>query len=358
MTDQPTQSPLGFAAVQPPIADHGGGLQDVAERYGIPVEAWLDLSTGISPWPYPLPAIADEAWTRLPDRGLVEATRAAAAACYGVGNSSFVVEGAGSQAILQALPWVVARTHVAIVGFTYAEHVRCWRAAGHEITEVDSIDDVAGARVVVLANPNNPNGRVIAPVRLEPLADRLGVSGGLLIVDEAFADVAPEISMASYAGRPGLCVLRSFGKFFGLAGIRLGFALGPPPLIAALEAFLGPWRASGPALEIGRHALADHAWIAERRQLLADAAQGLDGILAGANLPVVGGTSLYRLIATKRSAALHEALARRGILVRRFQARPHWLRFGLPGDEASWVRLEQALWDAAGDAASLPAEYR
>jgi cobalamin biosynthesis protein CobC len=211
------------------------------------------------------------------------------------------------------------------------------------VIETSEVDDLPDADVAVLVNPNNPDGRIIERARLTALADRLAASGGLLVVDEAFADVGPAISLAPQAGRHGLCVLRSFGKFFGLAGLRLGFALGPAPLIAALEAHLGPWPASGPALAVARQALSDRTWIVAARKTLAAAAKRLDEVLGEAGLRVAGGTILFRLVEDPRAAAIFEALGRRGILVRAFAAKQSWLRVGLPGDETSWTRLAAAL---------------
>lgn len=327
----------------PAIPDHGGQLQAATAAFGTPAEGWLDLSTGINPVPYPLPALAPDLWARLPDRDLFEAARRSALAYYGAPDGSGIVEAPGSQALIQALPRLVRPTRVAVVGFTYAEHERCWRAAGHRVVEVDGIEDVTGASVVVLVNPNNPDGRLFPAPQLISLAERMAAGGGLLVVDEAFADVMPEGSLAAFAGRPGLCILRSFGKFFGLAGLRLGYALAAPGLAAALEAHLGPWRVSGPALEIGRCAMEDAAWIEGTRARLTGAAARLDRLLAGAGLAILGGTALYRLADCPDAEALHGALARRGILVRRFPRRPRWLRFGLPADDAAAQRLKRAL---------------
>jgi cobalamin biosynthetic protein CobC len=150
-----------------------------------------------------------------------------------------------------------------VIGPTYGELSRCWRDAGRPVTVIAGIDAVPpDGRIVVLANPNNPDGRVIAPDRLLALAETLARRGGMLIVDEAFADCDPSASVSPAAGAPGLLVLRSFGKFFGLAGVRLGFALAQPGLAEDFRSALGPWPVSGPALAIGERALADDAWIA------------------------------------------------------------------------------------------------
>jgi cobalamin biosynthetic protein CobC len=196
----------------------------------------------------------------------------------------------------------------------------------------------------VLVNPNNPDGRVIAKSALLDLADRLNRRDGLLVIDEAFADLMPaEASLTDATERPNIVVLRSFGKFFGLAGLRLGFALAAPRLARRLQAQLGPWAVSGPAVEIGATALADTAWQDAMRVRLAEAAQRLDALLTGTGLTLVGGTSLYRLTQRADADALFDHLGRAGIVVRRFAKDAIRLRWGLPKDEAQWQRLMAAL---------------
>lgn len=341
----PVTGPGGVA----PVADHGGSLALAERRFGRPALPWIDLSTGINPWHYPLPPLPPECWTRLPDRDAFDALLAAAAACYGVPDARFLVAGPGSQSLIQCLPRLLPRGRVAVVGPTYAEHARCWRLAGHDVSEVAGLPDAGAAPehdVVVVVNPNNPDGRRVDPGLLRRLAAAMASTGGLLVVDEAFADVDPAISMAPDAGMPGLCVLRSFGKFYGLAGLRLGFALGPPELAGRIEDDLGPWAVPGPALSIGRAALEDRAWAEGMRADLGRAAARLDGLLAARGLEVVGGTSLYRLVRDRRAGKLYEAMARRGILARPFDARPDWLRFGLPPGEEAEARLAEALAEA------------
>ncbi|MBF0305846.1 MAG: aminotransferase class I/II-fold pyridoxal phosphate-dependent enzyme [Alphaproteobacteria bacterium] len=174
------------------------------------------------------------------------------------------------------------------------------------------------------------------------LAEALARRGGLLVVDEAFADVAPEVSVAGRVG-PGMVVLRSFGKFFGLAGLRLGFAIAPPPLALALRDMMGPWAVAGPAIAIGTRALADRKWMAVTRNRLAREALALDGLLGAAGMTVLGGTPLFRLVSAGRAWALYEYLGERGILVRPFAVSPRWLRFGLPPGAEGRDRLKRAL---------------
>ena len=342
----PSSASIANPAAEPASAglvrDHGGALDAAELRFGKPAGGWVDLSTGINPWPWRPGEVSAAAWNRLPDRAAYDRLRSAAARYFGALPDALMAA-PGSQALIQAVPRIVRRGHVAILGFTYAEHARCWRLAGHRVTVEESLEAAAGADCVIVTNPNNPDGRQVEPERLLKLSRTLAESGGLLVVDEAFADVTPDLSVAGEAGQPGLCVLRSFGKFFGLAGLRLGFALGTGELVRQLEEHLGPWAVAGPALEIGTSAMNDAGWITATRVRLTQVAGDLDGLLESHGLAVVGGTDLFRLARTPQAAALFEHLGRQGILVRSFDAKPDWLRFGLPPDAAAWERLRAAL---------------
>jgi cobalamin biosynthetic protein CobC len=350
---------------------HGGDAGAAERRFGRPKGGWLDLSTGINPHAFPLPRpaaqaaktkdrtrssppglsiltpsrLGDETWRRLPDRKAIAALARAAADCYGVTDPSLVVPAPGTQALIQWLPRLCPPGTVAVVGPTYAEHARCWRLAGHRVKNVAdlAVARASKARVVIAVNPNNPDGRRFAPKTLRALARALARRKGLLVVDESFADVAKDVSLAAFAGRPGLVVLRSFGKFFGLAGIRLGFALAPAPLAATLGDALGPWAVSGPAAAIGTAALRDRRWQARTRRRLAGDMKRLRALLQRNGLDIVGGTDLFVLTAHPKAGKLWEQLARRGILVRKFAGHARRLRFGLPERPREWRRLAHAL---------------
>ncbi len=333
-------------SLRDPVRDHGGDLAAAEALFGTPAEPWLDLSTGINPWPWPwpapLPMVSEAAWRRLPDTS-ASRLKAAAARRWGCPVAA-VAAAPGSQALIQVLPRLRRPGRVAVVSPTYAEHARCWARLGHDVVARPDIGAIADwAEVVVVVNPNNPDGRVARPEDLLSLAQALAGRGGWLVVDEAFADLAPRASVAFAAGRPGLVVLRSFGKFHGLAGLRLGFALSEPAVAAAIEDELGPWAVPGPALEIGAAALADTGWDDATRARLEGAAAGLDRILARHGLEVLGGTALFRLVRHPDAGSIHAALGRSGILVRAFAAWPDRLRFGLPCDETAIARLERAL---------------
>ena len=325
--------------IEPPI-EHGGDPAALEAVYGRPADGWLDLSTGINPEGYPLGDLPEADFRGLPPAGLMADLLAAARRFYGVPDGAAVVAAPGSQALIQWLPRLLPSGRVYIEKYTYNEHSPAWRAAGHEVLH-SCVQ--CGFRVVV--NPNNPDGRIVAPADLLARVR----SDGLLVVDEAFADAAPGHSVASRTGRPGLVVLRSLGKFFGLAGVRLGFALTDPALGARLATALGPWSVSTPAARLGLRALGDRAWIDATRRRLAERAAALDVLLLKAGFTVIGGTVLFRLVDSPRAPAVFERLARAGIAVRRFAGQPRRLRFGLPGQPADWARLEAALADAAAE---------
>jgi len=330
-------------AAEPPV-EHGGRLAAARQRFPHAPLPFYDLSTGINPQPYPLPPLPAEAFTRLPEPEALASLQATAATAYGVVDPALVVAGPGTQALINLLPLLRRRGSVAVLGPTYAEHAVAWRLAGHAVAEVTDGAALAAADVAVVVNPNNPDGRLLPVRELLALAGRLAARDGLLVVDEAFVDLlAPAASVAPVLPRDGLLVLRSFGKTYGLAGLRLGFALAAVPLADRLRRALGPWAVSGPAIAAGCVALADLAWRqAATRRLTAEATR-LDTLLRGAGMTLRGGTPLYRLAERRSAQALYETLGRAGILVRRFPERPTLLRFGLPGSPAGWQRLEEAL---------------
>lgn len=300
--------PIMTAAAEKPI-EHGGDLEALGHRYPQAPRPWIDLSTGINPVPYPIGILPAEGWSRLPSRAAEEALLAAAARRYRVGSGATIVAAPGTQALIQLLPRLQPRSRVAILGRTYAEHALCWRREGHEVSVVADLAATEGADVVVLVNPDNPTGRLVP-------ADALrAVKAALLVVDEAFVDFLP--AQASLAGAlPGNAViLRSFGKTYGLAGVRLGFAIAAPTLVQRLRGALGPW------------------------------AERLDTLLKAAGCRVLGGTILFRLAEHGEASRVADALARHGIHVRRFADRPTLLRFGLPANDEGFARLASALQD-------------
>ncbi|GLH79360.1 threonine-phosphate decarboxylase [Bradyrhizobium sp. SSBR45G] len=332
---------------QPEAIVHGGDLDGVSLRYPDAPQPWIDLSTGINPVPYPIPGIPPASWARLPTGDDDRALRAAAAMRYGVASPDAIVAAPGTQAVLQILPRLRPRSTVAVLAPTYQEHALCWRRCGHRVLLVEDLDACADADIVVVVNPNNPTGRLLPRDTLIGLAARLRRRDGLLVVDEAFADLYPADASLAAALPPVTIVLRSFGKVYGLAGVRLGFAIGSDDIVQQLRDELGPWAVSGAALAIGTTALTDDSWLHETRARLATDCLRLDALLGQAGCTAVGGTPLFRLVTAAGAPDIADRLARHGIHVRRFPAHPRWLRFGLPGREADWQRLAQALGNAS-----------
>jgi cobalamin biosynthesis protein CobC len=322
---------------------HGGALE-VAKRLapGAP-EPWIDLSTGINPHAYPLPDLEPEAWSRLPESGALARLEAAAAQRYGA-DPACTVTGPGSQALIQALSHILPHGAVGALGPTYSGFASAFAAAGARVIEAERLEELDGFDVAIVVNPNNPDGRITPRAALLDLHARLARRRGVLIVDEAFADFdAKKESVAPLLPTSRAVVLRSFGKAYGLAGLRLGFALPSPDLVASLRAALGPWPVSGPAIAIGIRALADSDWLEAMRARLGDDAARLDALLRGAGWRITGGTRLFRLAAHADTRTAFGRLLAAGILSRPFADAPDRLRFGIPGDENAWERLTTVL---------------
>ncbi|MGH6641661.1 MAG: threonine-phosphate decarboxylase CobD [Bradyrhizobium sp.] len=324
---------------------HGGDLTEAIARHGGAPASWLDLSTGINPRPWPIPqALPENAWQRLPSRADAEALNAAARKTYGVPDGAEIAAAAGTQALIQWLPHLAAPGAVAIVGPTYSEHALAWREAGHPVIAIDYLDACVDSAIhAVVVNPNNPDGRVTDRATLARVATQLRARGGWLVVDEAFADVDPAASAVALCPDSPVLILRSFGKFYGLAGLRLGFAIGAPDAITRIAGALGPWPVSGPALLIGAAALGDQPWADRTRHALQQQARALDEVLSKAGFTMAGGTSLFRLARHPEALKLHAALAKQQIWCRSFDWADDLLRFGLPPDAAGLDRLAAAL---------------
>ena len=328
---------------------HGGDLSAARQMFPGAPEPFVDLSTGINPDPYPVPVLPYDLYARLPDSAALARLVAAAVTAYGAPSAAHLVAAPGTQILLPLIASLVPPGRATVLAPTYIEHARAAALAGHAVTEVSDIGALGDAGLAILTNPNNPDGRLLAKDELIAVARKLQARGGLLVIDEAFMDAGPvDASLAgeSLAGEVGLgnvVVLRSFGKFFGLAGLRLGFAIGAPALVERIKSLLGPWAVSGPALAIGTQALADCAWIGATQDRLAQAATRLDTILTGAGLDIVGGTTLFRLTRSHAAAKLFHHLGCAGIFVRRFPDHADWLRLGLPAAEPEWERLQKAM---------------
>jgi len=324
---------------------HGGDLSEAIALYGGAIEDWLDLSTGINPEPWPVDMrLLTKALQRLPARADEEALADSARQVYQVPKAAGIAAAPGVQALIQWLPYLACEGDVAILGPTYSEHAQSWQRAGRTVIEISDIKDLPqNIRHAVAVNPNNPDGHITPPAHLIACAKEMKRRNGWLIVDESFADIDPSIGCASLCADLPIVVLRSFGKFFGLPGLRLGFLIANHQTASLFETALGPWSVSAPALIIGAAALADHAWANASRAKLALMAQRLDDVLTAAGLKVIGGISLYRLVHHANAKALHEKLACQHIWCRRFDGFEDRLRFGLPRDDRNLLRLKEAL---------------
>lgn len=325
------------------MLSHGGELGAASRRYGIPESEWLDLSTGIAPWSWPVPPVPERVWARLPEAG--DGLLEAAAGYYGCGPALLTAV-PGSQFGIRWLPRTVPAGTVAVPAVGYAEHARCWREAGHRLAHYE---DAEGLRTLlprvdhaVVVNPNNPTGETLTSEALLALRERLPADG-LLVVDEAFADVAGD-SLVPRLPVPGVAVLRSLGKFFGLAGLRLGFVAGEGTAIERLRAEVAPWGVSHPARWIGARALADGGWQHAQRARIAAGGDDLAACLGrhcpGRPVANAGLFATVRFDDDTTAGACHEALACRGMLAR-LGDDGRWLRFGLPPEGAG--QLEPTL---------------
>jgi cobalamin biosynthetic protein CobC len=306
----------------------------------MPAEGWLDLSTGVNPDPYPF-AAPDADTMRLPDPGALAGLIAAARVRYRVPATVGLIATPGSEIAIHLLPLLAPPGDVAIVTPTYGSHARAWRASDRAVVEIATLEDAPpSAAVVVVCNPNNPDGRCIDPAALAEAAARRA----MLVVDEAYADTAPALSLIPGLATAPAVVLRSFGKFYGLPGLRLGFVAGPEAVTQRLATFLGSWPVSGPAITIATQALGDDEWTTTTRKALDARAARLRALLDRCALPVKGATSLFVLVEHAEAPEIHVALAQRGIWTRIFAERPAWIRIGVPTDDGL-QRLERALAD-------------
>jgi cobalamin biosynthetic protein CobC len=331
------------------FAHHGGRLGAARAAYAQAPQPWIDLSTGINPRAYPAPRARGLALNRLPDTGELGRLEAVAAGAFGVHDPRRVVATGGTEPALRLLPYLLGQKHAVVAGPTYGSHADGWQGAGvptQVIPDSRLVDSIAQMTAVIVVNPNNPDGRIVSREQLLRLHREAAARGGVLIVDEAFAEVVPESSVASIAGTyeaERLVVLRSFGKFYGLAGLRLGFVVGAPNLMERVRAAIGDWPVSVDALVAGLAAYADSQWAQSTRARLARSARRLDELLIAHGFEIVGGTSLYRLARAEDAPVRFERLAAAGILTRPFQYDRSVLRFGLPGSPDAWRRLQRAL---------------
>ena len=317
--------------------DHGGDLAQAIAQYGGRPEDWLDLSTGINRVPYPVGNINDLSWRSLP--GSAQRTALIQAAQAAFQTNWPLLPLAGAQAAIQLVPQCLPIGQARILGPTYNEFAGALTTFGWNVETVASLEELEGADLAIIVNPNNPTGESFKPEQLIELANSVGT----LLIDESFADATPEISVLKAEPQKNILVLRSFGKFFGLAGVRLGFLAGQTETLEKAAAIAGPWAVSGPALEIGTKALADLDWQNATRLRLAQDRKRLETILNSTGWTTVGSTHLFALLETPDAIEAQRQLAQAHIWSRIFPYSGTWLRLGFPGTEVEWQRLEDAI---------------
>lgn len=323
------------------MIDHGGNLDQAIQQFGGQIDDWLDLSTGINPVAYPIPNLSSRSWIALPTASEKQALHLAAKECWHCSGDALSLPGA--QAAIQLLPQFaeikkLSGKNVKILGPTYNEYRNSFQQHGWKVEECDQIEELAGATVAILVNPNNPDGRTYGEDTLLKLLKTVD----LLVIDESFVDCMPELSLCSESHRDNLIILRSFGKFYGLAGLRLGFVTGLESNIRIFEKLAGPWPVSGVALQIGEKAIRDQTWQERTRQRLHQDAKKLDQFFASVQCEFTGGTPLFRLYSHDDALALQTHLAKDRIWTRIFPYSKNWIRLGLPGTEEDWTRLEKS----------------
>jgi len=312
--------------------DHGGGLDAAIAKYGGARSEWLDLSTGINPHPYPPVTLQNADWANLPDSTAQSGLIAAARNFWQVPPGAEILAANGASALIAMMPLLTQGKTVSIPGPTYNEHAAAFAAQGWTV-----IPHLAPADALVLVHPNNPDGKLWRADDIDPSAYRL------LVIDESFCDTTPDRTTMALAGRDNVVILKSFGKFWGLAGLRLGFAICTSANHSRLNALCGPWPVSGPALAIGATALADHSWAKTTRARLTSDSARLDQIATAAGFTPIGGTDLFRLYDTPNATTAQRQLAEAKILGRIFPYSKTWLRLGLPGEDTAFLRLQAAL---------------
>lgn len=328
------------------MLEHGGRLQLHAKLYNRPINDWLDLSTGINPNGWPVPELPTWVWSRLPEHE--DGLQQIAADYY---QTNLLLAVPGSQAAIQFLPLLRPRSNVGIISPAYAEHQHCWQQAGHNVQTLNSdqvTDKLASLDVLIVVNPNNPTGEIFSKAQLLDWHKTLQKKQGWMIIDEAFTDSTPEKSLSSLCPQPGLIILRSLGKFFGLAGLRVGFVLAEENVLEQLAQKLGLWPLSGPSRYLAIRALGDKAWQKQARHRLQQESLRLTELLKQHRLSPSGGCALFQWVKHTNASVLHQQLAHMGILTRVFHA-PSSLRFGIPGTEYDWMRLKTALHTLQGD---------
>ncbi|MFZ5814749.1 MAG: threonine-phosphate decarboxylase CobD [Bacillota bacterium] len=306
---------------------HGGDLVAASRRWGIPPERFLDFSANINPLGPP-PAALEAARSALAGvanypEPFARSLRAALARHHGLPEEAVLV-GNGAAEVLYLLLRQAAGRRVALPAPGFAEYGRAARAAGAELLTYppDRPTPPPGLRQgdwLILCNPHNPTGGIYDPGQVLALAEQTPAT---LLVDEAFIDLTEPGEAGSVIPavlrRPNLVVARSLTKFYALPGLRIGYAVAPPAMVAALDGARDPWSVSSLAQAAALAALADEAfaartreWVRAERPFLAAALAGLPGYTV---CPPAANFVLVR--APQPAHAVQERLGPQGILIR------------------------------------------
>ena len=326
--------------------EHGGNSDQAAAHFGHDANNMLDLSTGISPRAYPTADVTAQSWNQLPSHSQLDTCLAAARRAYEVPEKLGIMAGAGTQSLLQFIPSLLPCGGIVWIDEpTYNEHRPAWEAAGHQVITGDA--NLGKAQSAVIVAPNNPTGKFVHDA-IMATAKQTAATGGIMLIDGAFAmpaaaDPAASDLLGALVAFPHVVHIRSFGKFFGMAGLRLGFAIGAAVHMDQLQRCVGPWAVSSVALDIGNTALNDTVWQAQHSQFLRQQTEQLQMVLTRANLKILGGTTLFQTVKTSRANHLHDHLAKAAIWTRKFSQMPDLLRFGVPANEADFARLSESL---------------
>ena len=326
--------------------EHGGNSDQAAAHFGHDPNNMLDLSTGISPRAYPTADVTAQSWNQLPSHSQLDTCLAAARRAYEVPEKLGIMAGAGTQSLLQFIPSLLPCGGIVWIDEpTYNEHRPAWEAAGHQVITGDT--NLGKAQSAVIVAPNNPTGKFVHDA-IMATAKQTAATGGIMLIDGAFAmpaaaDPAASDLLGALVAFPHVVHIRSFGKFFGMAGLRLGFAIGAAVHMDQLQRCVGPWAVSSVALDIGNTALNDTVWQAQHSQFLRQQTEQLQMVLTRANLKILGGTTLFQTIQSSRANHLHDHLAKAAIWTRKFSQMPDLLRFGVPANAADFARLSESL---------------
>ncbi|WP_339669078.1 threonine-phosphate decarboxylase [Dasania marina] len=315
------------------MLEHGGNLLQARQQYPDAQQPWLDLSTGISPWSWPVTDLPQACWQRLPEYS--DSFSRVVSNYYGVQG---LVPVAGSQQAIELLPQLLPPSTVAMPLWGYAEHRQAWQKAGHQLLTYNSYAHLLGlldqVEHVLVINPNNPTGELWDNTALQRLQQKVA---GYLIIDEAFIDSCSQTSMLQHVEQGSLIVLRSMGKFFGLAGMRVGFVYLPIELKARFEQRLLLWGLTAPSLYIAEQALSDSAWQIQQQQRIHNMQQAMQQLLA-TRLPdfTIKPGPLFISVAGpyEKLRSIKQQFAQQGIWLRIFAPQQPdgdgLLRFGLP----------------------------